>query len=50
MRSGGHNEIDSKTCHYGVHFCSLAWNKLGAKGGKAVAEALKVNTPITTIK
>ena len=31
-------------------FCSLKYNELGAEGGKAVAEALKVNTSITNIK
>ena len=50
MRCGAHNEIGSKTCHYGVPFCSLRSNDLGAEGGKAVAEALKVNTSITNIK
>ena len=50
MRSGGHDEIGSKTCHYGFTFCSLQQNKLGAEGGKAIAEALKVNTSITNIK
>ena len=50
MRSGAYNEIGSKTCHYGVPFCSLEYNELGAEGGKAVAEALKVNTSITNIK
>ena len=30
--------------------CSLWRNELGAEGGKAVAEALKVNTSITNIK
>ena len=42
--------LSSKTCHYGVPFCSLGANKLGAEGGKAVAEALKVNTSITYIE
>ena len=50
MGSGAHNESGSKTCHYGVPFCSLAWNELGAEGGKAIAEVLKVNTSITNIK
>ena len=50
IRTGGHNESGSKTCHYGVPFCSLRFNDLGAEGGKAIAEALKVNTPITNIK
>ena len=50
MRSGGHDEIGSKKCHYGVTFSSLWDNELGAEGGKAVAEALKVNTSITNIK
>ena len=50
MRSGAHNESGSKTCHYGVPFCSLSDNYLGAKGGKAIAEALKVNTSITNIE
>ena len=50
MRSGGHNESGSKTCHYGSSFCSLGWNELGAEGGKAIAEALEVNTSITNIK
>ena len=50
IRSGAHNEIGSKTCHYGVTFCSLGDNELGAEGGKAIAEALKVNTSITTIE
>ena len=30
--------------------CSLYGNKLGAEGGKAIGEALKVNTSITDIK
>ena len=50
IESGAHNEIGSKTCHHGVPFCSLFRNGLGAEGGKAVAEALKVNTSITNIK
>ena len=50
MRSGAHNEIGSKTCHYGVPFSSLSYNKPGAEGGKAIAEALEVNTSITNIK
>ena len=50
IRSGGHNEIGSKTCHYGVTFCSLSCNDLDAEGGKAIAEALKVNTSITNIE
>ena len=40
----------SKTGHYGVTFCSLGYNELGAEGGKAIAAALKVNTSITNIK
>ena len=48
--SGAHNEIGSKTCHYGVPFCSLEVNELGAEGGKAIAAALKVNTSITNIQ
>ena len=31
-------------------FCSLTDNDLGAEGGKAIGEALKVNTSITNIK
>ena len=50
IRSGAHNEIGSKTCHYGVPFSSLQSNKLGAEEGKALGEALKVNTSITNIK
>ena len=50
MGSGAHNESDSKTCHYGVTFCSLWNNDLGAEGGKAIAEALEVNTSITNIE
>ena len=50
MGSGAHNESGFKTCHYGVPFSSLAFNSLGAEGGKAVAEALEVNTSITNIK
>ena len=50
MRSGGHDEIGSKTCHHVVHFCSLHDNGLGAEGSKAIAEALKANTSITNIK
>ena len=50
MRSGGHDEIGSKTCHDGVPVSSLGNNNLGAEGGKAIAEALKVNTSITKIK
>ena len=49
MRSGAHNEIGSKAWHYGVPFCSLSGNDLGAEGGKAIAEALKVNTSIAII-
>ena len=30
--------------------CSLNYNSLGAEGGKAIGEALKVNTSITNIK
>ena len=30
-------------------FCSLYSNELGAEGGKAIGEALKVNTSITNI-
>ena len=45
-----HNESGSKTRHHGVTFCSLQWNDLGAEGGKAIGEALKVNTSITNIK
>ena len=29
---------------------SLKWNELGPEGGKAIGEALKVNTSITNIK
>ena len=37
--------------HYGgVPFCSLENNKLDTKGGKAVAEALKINKSITNIR
>ena len=50
MRSGGHDEISSKTCHYGVPFCSLEHNELGAEGGKAIAEVLKFNASITNIE
>jgi hypothetical protein len=31
-------------------FCSLLGNRLGHEGGIAIAEALKINTTITTIK
>ena len=31
-------------------FCSLNDNELGPEGGKAIGEALKVNTSITNIK
>jgi hypothetical protein len=31
-------------------FCSLEDNELGAEGGKAIGEALKVNKSITNIK
>ena len=50
MRCGAHNESDSKTCHYGVPFCSLGNSRLDAEAGKAIGEALKVNTSITNIK
>ena len=30
--------------------CSLYLNELGAEGGKAIGEALKVNTSITNVK
>jgi len=33
-----------------VPFSSLYHNDLGTEGGKAIAEALKVNTSITNIK
>ena len=29
---------------------SLEWNKLGPEGGKAIGEALKVNTTVSNIK
>ena len=32
------------------HFCSLVNNDLGPEGGKAIGEALKVNTSITNIR
>ena len=50
MRSRAHNESGSKTCHYGVTFSSLEDNELGTEGGKAIAEALEINTSITNIK
>ena len=31
-------------------FCSLVNNKLDAEAGKAIGEALKVNTSITNVK
>jgi hypothetical protein len=31
-------------------YCSLEWNKLGSGGGKAIAEALKVNQTLQEIK
>ena len=31
-------------------FCSLYDNKLGPEGGKAIGEALKINTSITNIR
>ena len=31
-------------------FCSLNYNNLGPEGGKAIGEALKVNTSITNIE
>ena len=31
-------------------FCSLEYNELGAEAGKAIGEALKVNTSITNVK
>ena len=45
-----------RTTHHGFHnllwvfFCSLEDNELGAEGGKAIGEALKVNKSITNIK
>ena len=33
-----------------VTFCSLYGNGLGAEGGTAIAEALKINNSITNIK
>ena len=42
--------VTSSLIHYGVPFSSLSYNALGAEGGKAIAEALEVNTSITTIK
>ena len=32
------------------HFCSLGRNDLGPEAGKAIGEALKINTSITDIK
>ena len=29
---------------------SLAWNKIGPEGAKAIGEALKVNTTLTTLR
>ena len=31
-------------------FCRLYYNNLGPEGGKAIGEALEVNTSITTIE
>jgi len=39
--------LESETCR--VTELNLGGNGLGAEGGKAIAEALKVNTSITTI-
>ena len=51
---GGYNEMmtSSLTSNPPLWppFCSLEGNKLGAKGGKAIGEALKVNTSITDIQ
>ena len=33
-----------------VTFCSLDGNRLGAVGGTAIAEGLKINTSITNIR
>ncbi len=29
--------------------CSLSYNQLGADGGRAIADALKINTTLTTL-
>ena len=50
MRSGAHNEISDLNGSLWVHFCSLLRNSLRAEGGKAIAEALKVNTSITVVE
>ena len=45
-----------RTTHHGFHnllwphFSSLRYNNLGAEGGKAIGEALKVNRSITNIE
>jgi hypothetical protein len=43
----GGNNIPNCVTPFGF---SLRWNKLGPEGGKAIAEALKVNQTIESIK
>jgi hypothetical protein len=47
MRFVVHHYLRTSLWH---HFSSLGQNKLGAEGGKAIGEALKVKTSITDIK
>ena len=49
MGGGNRNSLAPSHIHHDLFF-SLWNNKLGAEGGKAIGEALKVNTSITDIK
>ena len=45
-----HGSVLTQPCMAFMHLCSLRDNNLGGEGGAALAEALKVNATITTIK
>ena len=45
-----HGSVLTEPCMACTRRCSLSNNDLGGEGGVALAEALKVNATITTIK
>ena len=45
-----HGSVLTEPCTACTLLCSLSFNGIGGEGGAALAEALKVNATITTIK
>jgi hypothetical protein len=48
--SNFHFELLLSILHCFLVFSSIGYNDLGSKGGKAIAEALKVNKSVQNIK